>query len=157
VIDKSKENLWVRAEEVAPQGYHHIYDANGVSTLKDSYDHLSTPGKLVVYGFHSMLPKSGGNLDIRAWIKIVWNWFWTPTFDPLKMTGENKSVLAFNLSYLFDMTELFLEKMDFIWKLVDEGKVKGVPHFTEFPFRNVAQAHQSLESGNTIGKMILTI
>lgn len=37
--------------------YDIILDANGVSTLQQSYNHLCPGGKLVVYGFHSMLPK----------------------------------------------------------------------------------------------------
>ena len=37
VIDKSKENLWIRAKVISPQGYHIIFDANGVSTLRERY------------------------------------------------------------------------------------------------------------------------
>lgn len=48
------------AERFAPDGYDVICDANGVSTLGESYKHLRRAGKLVVYGFHSMMPKSGG-------------------------------------------------------------------------------------------------
>lgn len=36
-----------------------IYDANGVETLKQSYKHLCPEGKLVIYGFHTMIPKTG--------------------------------------------------------------------------------------------------
>ncbi|MEO8705125.1 MAG: zinc-binding dehydrogenase, partial [Kofleriaceae bacterium] len=60
VIDKSTQPLWREAKRIAPQGYDLILDANGVSTLADSYAHLRRAGKLVVYGFHSMLPKTGG-------------------------------------------------------------------------------------------------
>ena len=34
VIDKSTQNLWERAKVIAPEGYHIIFDANGVETLK---------------------------------------------------------------------------------------------------------------------------
>ena len=33
-----------------------------VETLTQSYKHLSSGGKLVIYGFHSMLPKTGGKI-----------------------------------------------------------------------------------------------
>jgi NADPH:quinone reductase-like Zn-dependent oxidoreductase len=59
-IDKSKENLWKKAEEYSPNGYDIVFDANGVETLQQSYNHLAPAGKLVIYGFHSMLPKTGG-------------------------------------------------------------------------------------------------
>ena len=55
IIDKGADDLWMRAEEIAPDGYDLIFDANGVSTLSDSYDHLRRPGKLVIYGFASIL------------------------------------------------------------------------------------------------------
>ena len=62
VIDKSVEDLWHKAEQFSPLGYSAIFDANGYATLRSSYDHLAPGGRLVVYGFHSMLPKSGGLL-----------------------------------------------------------------------------------------------
>ena len=59
VIDKSNQALWPEVERLAPDGFDAVFDANGVETLKQSYDHLAPTGRLVVYGFHSMLPKSG--------------------------------------------------------------------------------------------------
>jgi hypothetical protein len=37
VIDKSSSKLWVEAKKAAPKGFAAIFDANGVSTLADSY------------------------------------------------------------------------------------------------------------------------
>jgi len=34
VIDKSKQDLWATARSISPEGYHVIFDANGVETLK---------------------------------------------------------------------------------------------------------------------------
>lgn len=50
VINKSKEDLWQAAELHSPGGYQVVFDANGVETLQESYDHLAPGGKLVVYG-----------------------------------------------------------------------------------------------------------
>ena len=50
VIDKSKEDLWKAAESHSPGGYQVVFDANGVETLQESYDHLAPGGRLVVYG-----------------------------------------------------------------------------------------------------------
>ncbi len=60
VIDKSSEPLWDAARRHAPAGYDVVLDANGVSTLSGSYAALAPTGRLVVYGFHSMLPRQGG-------------------------------------------------------------------------------------------------
>ena len=84
VIDKSTENLWRRAEQLAPDGYDVILDANGVSTLGASYEHLRRAGKLVVYGFHSMMPKSGGRPN---WPKLALDASLKPLNDRLLALG----------------------------------------------------------------------
>src|SRR5207237_9610505 len=109
VIDKSAEDLWAAARRHAPGGYDVVLDANGVATLGESYAHLAPAGRLVGYGFHGMMPRQGGR---PQWLKLAWDWLRTPRFDPLRMTNENRSVLAFNLSYLFDRAEILQEGME---------------------------------------------
>jgi NADPH:quinone reductase-like Zn-dependent oxidoreductase len=151
VIDKSTQDLWGEAERFAPEGYDVICDANGVETLGDSYDHLRRAGKLVIYGFHTMMPKEGGKPN---WPKLVWGWLRTPRFNPLDLTADSKSVLAFNLSYLFDRTD-FLQAFiaDFEGWLAD-GAIEPPP-LTEYPLDDVARAHADIESGTTVGKLVL--
>lgn len=151
VIDKSSEDLWAAAERYAPEGYDIICDANGVATLGDSYAHLRTPGKLVVYGFHTMMPKTGGRPN---WLKLAWGWLRTPRFNPLDMTNSSKSVLAFNLSYMFEEKWLLNEAMTAIGDWLAEGKISPPP-VTTYPLERVADAHRDIESGKTIGKLIL--
>ena len=74
VIDKSTADLWQQAKLAAPSGFDAVFDANGVATLNESYEHLGALGKLCVYGFHTMLPKSGGVLGIWQWLKMVRDW-----------------------------------------------------------------------------------
>jgi NADPH:quinone reductase-like Zn-dependent oxidoreductase len=151
VIDKSSEDLWPAAERAAPQGYDVVLDANGVSTLGESFRHLARPGKLVVYGFHSMMPHEGGKPD---WVKLAWDWLRTPRFNPLQLTNENKSVMAFNLSYLFEQRHILEEAMGRMLGWVEEGRIV-MPPVTRFPMDRVAEAHQALESGKTVGKLVL--
>ena len=151
VIDKSTSDLWKEAEKISPTGFDVILDANGASTLKASYDHLAPTGKLLCYGFHSMLPKEGGKLD---YLKLVKTYLQTPRFNPLDMTQANKSLITFNLSYLFDKKEMFQEAILDLVKMIEEKKIAG-PQVTVFPFEKVAEAHKVLESGQTTGKIIL--
>ncbi len=153
VIDKSKEDLWRMARRYAPDGYDVVLDANGVGTLRESWKHLASPGRLVVYGFHTMMPKTGGRPN---YAKLAIDWLRTPRFDPLTMTNENKSVLAFNLSYLFERKAVFVEAMEKLLGWVDEGKIAG-PLVTAFPFDRVADAHRAIESGKTVGKLVLVL
>jgi NADPH:quinone reductase-like Zn-dependent oxidoreductase len=151
VIDKSTQTLWREAERIAPEGYDLILDANGVATLGDSYKHLRRAGKLVVYGFHSMMPKTGGRPN---WPKLALDYVRTPRFNPLDMTNASHSVLAFNLSYLFDRTDLMQEGIGQIVRWLDEGKLAAPPVVT-YPFADVARAHADIESGRTVGKLVL--
>lgn len=159
IIDKSKEDLWSSAEKFSPNGYHVIFDANGVATLNESYKHLAPMGKLVVYGFHTMLPKSSessaGAISLWQWLKIFWNYLWTPRFNPMKMTSENKSIMGFNLSFLFDQTEILQEAMSQLLSWVENGSL-SVCKVQEYPLKNAGKAHSDLESGKTVGKLILT-
>merc|ERR1719265_1254654 len=70
VIDKSSEDLWQAAAKVAPNGFAAIFDANGIATLKDSFNHLSMCGRLVVYGFHTNLPTSTGAINPLNWLRM---------------------------------------------------------------------------------------
>jgi len=52
-----------------------------------------------------MLPKTGG---IPNRLKLAWNYWRTPRFSPFSLTTRNHSVLGFNLSFLFDETDIML-------------------------------------------------
>ena len=152
VIDASSEDLWPAARRLAPEGYGLVFDANGVATLRQSYRHLGRPGKLVVYGFHSMLPKGTSR---ASWPRLLLAWLRTPRFDPLRMTNSNRSVLAFNLSYLFRQTDVLGEVMERLLGWLEEGRIVPPP-VTAFPFDRVAAAHREIESGRTVGKLVLS-
>jgi len=151
VIDKSTQDLWAEAERIAPDGYHLILDANGVSTLGDSYAHLRRTGKLVVYGFASFLPRKGGRPN---WLKLASGWLRMPRFNPLHMTQHSKSVLAFNLSYLFDEVELLREFLSELEGWLARGDIRPPP-ITTYPLDQAGRAHADIESGQTIGKLVL--
>lgn len=152
VIDKSQKNLWKEAVKIAPNGYDVILDANGIETLSESYKHLAAGGKLVVYGFHTMFSKGRGTPN---WLKMIWSYLRTPRFNPLEMTKDNHSVLAFNLSYLFNKEMLLNEALSAILQAVETNEIK-LAKVTAYPFEKAAMAHRDLESGQTIGKLVLT-
>ena len=153
VIDKSREDLWCKVHELCPDGFDVVFDANGPATLKQSYRHLAPAGKLVAYGFHSMLSTYGG---VPNYIKLLFQYFRIPRWSPLDITQENKSLIAFNLSFLFHRSDLLLESMQDLLRWVEEGKIKASA-IQPFAFEKVADAHRALESGTTVGKLILKI
>ena len=151
VIDKSSEDLWKRAEEIAPKGFDAVLDANGVETLKQSFEHTKQAGRLVVYGFATMMPQRGK----PNWVKLGWDFLRTPRFSPFDLLGKNKSVMAFNLSYLFDRRELLDEAMTYVLSHLKDGTFQ-LPDVTTYDVARVADAHRAIESGTTVGKLVVT-
>jgi NADPH:quinone reductase-like Zn-dependent oxidoreductase len=152
VIDKGTEDLWRRATELSPEGYDMILDANGASTLKDSYRHLKPAGRLLIYGFASMFSHSGR----KNYFRLIWYYLRTPHFNPFDLTGDNKTVSGFNLIYLFDRVELFHGIMKTLLKWDAKGNIPAMP-ITIFSFENVAKAHQAIESRESVGKLVLVV
>lgn len=151
VIDKSSDDLWQEARRLAPEGYEIILDANGTATLRQSYRHLALGGKLVVYGFHTMLRKGRGRPDR---LKLLWDYLRIPRFNPLEMTLSNRSVLAFNLSVMQSRLELLRMGMRELLTWAEEGRIRPLKT-SSYPIEKVAEAHRALESGQTIGKIVL--
>jgi NADPH:quinone reductase-like Zn-dependent oxidoreductase len=151
VIDKSTEDLWAEAERLAPEGWDVICDANGVATLKHSYEHLRRAGKLVIYGFHTMIPKTGGKPN---WLKLAADYLRTPRFNPLDLTMHSKSLLSFNLSYLYDRTDVLVEAMAELLGWLEDGSIEAPP-VTTYALADCAEAHKAIESGQTTGKLVL--
>lgn len=149
------EGRWEqRARAIAPEGYTMVFDANGADTLARSYALLGAPGKLVIYGFASMLPRGGSGRP--RWGKLAWDWLRTPRFNPLDLTTQNRSVLALNLSYLFERRALLTDSMRALVALAEAGRLRPPP-VREFAFDRVADAHRALESGATVGKLVLRV
>ena len=151
VIDKSSVSLWAEADRLQPDGYDIIFDPNGISTLKQSYIRLKPGGRLIIYGFASMLGQGHINK-----IKLIWDWLRTPRFSPFNLTTENRSVCGLNLIYLFDKVSFFRSNMELLLAKEKTGAISPIP-ITEFPFLKASEAHHYMESGKSFGKIALII
>jgi NADPH:quinone reductase-like Zn-dependent oxidoreductase len=150
VVVGADADAWLRLRALAPGGYDAVFDANGVATLGRSWEHLAPMGKLVVYGFASMLPRNGR----VNWLRLAWDWLRTPRFNPLQMTQTNRSVLACNLSFLSAQAPLLAEGMRWLLDRFAEGALQPPP-ITHYPLANAAEAQRDIESGRTVGKLVL--
>jgi NADPH:quinone reductase-like Zn-dependent oxidoreductase len=106
---------------------------------------------LIVYGSHSLLPKEGGRIN---YFKAAWGLIRTPRFNPLEMLSANKTVGGFNISFLFSRTDLLDAAMTELLLWLKEEKLRP-PAVTEIPFTQAAQAHRLIESGKSVGKIVL--
>lgn len=71
VIDKSRQDLWKEAERLAPEGYDIIFDANGVETLRQSYQHWDQAVNLSSTDFIRCFRKGRGHPIGLKWFGII--------------------------------------------------------------------------------------
>ncbi len=154
VIDKSSQDLWSSAKKVCPDGFSTIMDANGVSTLTDSYNSLAPSGRLIVFGFHSNLPLGQAMLNPFEWLKMAIKQSNMPKFDAMDLTVSNKSVLGFNLSFFADEREVLSDMFDQVVEWMRYEKLE-CPNVVEMEMKNVSLAHEFLQSGKSIGKIVM--
>jgi NADPH:quinone reductase-like Zn-dependent oxidoreductase len=72
------------------------------------------------------------------------------------MTLSNKTVSGFNLIFLFDKAAIFREMMNDLLVWDRDGYLPTMPT-TVYAFEDVAAAHKDMESGKTMGKLVLVL
>lgn len=151
VVVRAREDLWSTVDALAPDGLDVVLDAGGGPGLRDDWKRLAPGGRLVVYGAAAMLKRGRGKPD---WLKLGWAWLRTPRFDPLAMLQQNRSVMGFNLSYLFPRADALSEALG---ELLEAQAAGDLPHPTirTFPLAEAAEAHRAIETGETTGKLVL--
>lgn len=154
VIDKSSEALWPAVEAAAPGGFAAVFDANGVTTLSDSYAHLAQNGRLVTYGFHGNLPRGAELLSPWKWIEMAKGIVMMPRFDAMQLVLESRAVMGFNLSFFAEQHELIGAYFDQVveWLAADKLRVARVK---EFAMNDIGAAHGLIQSGASVGKIVL--
>lgn len=152
VLVREEGDLWGAADRAAPEGFDAIFDSAGLDTLRAGYERLKPGGRLVAFGFADLLPRGKARPNL---LRLAWNYLRVPRFSPLDMTTRNRGVLGFNLAFLFDKLILARDGLDAMLGWIAEGKIKKPP-VTPFPLERVADAHRALESGETMGKLVLT-
>lgn len=129
------------------------FDVIFVSSGKDLnqyYKKLNTNGKLIVYGFHSMVPQSEKSIfsAIFSYIKL-------PKFNPFNLVYENKTISGFNIIHLDPHSKEFqyIKKqfLDFLATGVMPKKQKIHSCVVE----DVNQAFVDLASGAVEGKVVI--
>jgi NADPH:quinone reductase-like Zn-dependent oxidoreductase len=150
VIVSPTYDVWDEVARISP-GVDLVLDAVGGRGLRRGFLALRPGGRLVTYGFASMMPKGGR----RNWPLLAWRWFRTPRFGPFELTFTNRTVAGFNLVHLFDRLELFEDSFRRLEELSTRGLVR--PWIgAVFPFTEAPAAQELLQSRRSTGKVILT-
>lgn len=126
-----------------------IMECIGGKILKIGYEQMAPMGRMISYG--SARYASVGNRP--NYLKLLYYYLTRPKIDPQTMTTDNKSVMAFNLIFLFHHVELMHELLDAIGKLELEKPFVG----HRLPFDQMKEAILLFQSGKTTGKVVLEV
>lgn len=132
-----------------PSAIPNTLECIGGKVLMDSYKLMERMGRLITFGSAHFASSSNGVNYIPLFLKYMKR----PKFDPLKMTTSNKSVMGFNLIWLFDKAHLYRKYMDEILEMNLGKPIVG----HRYPFQDAREALQLFQAGKTIGKVVLEI
>ncbi len=124
-----------------------VMDSIGGDIFKVSYRVLASQGRVVVYGSARYTSTSSK----PNYLKLALLYWRRPKVDPQTMINYNKSVMGFNLIYLYKKSEL-MEKI--IGELNQLNLEKPTIGHT-YSFENLHEAIYKFQSGKTIGKVVV--
>ncbi|MBY6211308.1 zinc-binding dehydrogenase [Microbulbifer agarilyticus] len=134
--------------QLSGQPLHAVLDGIGGKLQQQCFAALAPTGRLVVFGAAEFTPGDKPN-----WLKAAWLYLKRPRYDVMDMISTNKSVLAFNLIWLWQEQALFDELLSGC-----AGLSLPAPHVGhEYDFAQAHDAIECLRSGNSIGKVVLNI
>ena len=126
-----------------------VLDAIGGDVQLASFAALKPMGRLVVFGAAEFTP-SGNRPN---YLTAAWKFLRRPRYDVMSMISENKSVLAFNLIWLWEQQERMHVLLEELQKM--ELPPPHVGH--RFGFSEAHRALECLRSGKSTGKVVLEV
>jgi alcohol dehydrogenase len=126
---------------------HLIMECIGGKILKQGWKAMAPMGRMVAYGSASF--SSHG--DKPSWLKLYWKYLKRPKIDPLRLPTQNKSLMGFNLIYLYEQTDMMHEMLSALQAL--ELKPQHIGHV--FNFNEMHEAIHLFQRGETVGKVVV--
>lgn len=132
------------------EGVNVVLDPLGGMHWAKNYRLLRPTGRLIHYGFSSVVERNGRSLWrlLRGLIQI-------PFHTPLSLMRDNRAVMGINLAHLWDEVDLLRSWMAQIVAWYDEALFRPQIDAT-YPFNKAADAHTQIESRQNVGKVLLT-
>ena len=126
-----------------------ILECIGGKILKQGWDIMAPMGRMVVYG-NASFSSHGSKPNYPS---LLWRFLQRPKIDPLRLPTQNKSLMGFNLIYLYEQTDMMLHLLSKLQAL--QLKPQHIGHV--FPFTAMHQAIQLFQHGKTIGKVVVLV
>ena len=128
---------------------HVVMECIGGKVLMDGWKAMAPMGRMVVYGSASFATH-GSRPD---YLRMFWRYLKRPKIDPLRLPTQNKSMMGFNLIYLYEQTDLMHRMLAELQSLELEPQHIGYV----FPFKKILEAIRLFQRGQTVGKVVVVI
>ena len=126
-----------------------VLDAVLGPTFRPAFERLRPEGRYVVYGAADFM----SHASRPNYAALGWRYLRRPRIDPLAMISANRSLMAFNLIWLWERADRLPGAYAALERLLPRP-----PHIgARFPFEQAPEAMRLLQSGKTIGKVVLYV
>ncbi len=126
-----------------------VFDAVLGPWFRPALDRLAPEGRYVLFGASEFMP-TGQRPDYP---RLLWRYLHRPRVDPLAMIARNRSLIAFNLIWLWEQVERVPAAIRELAAYSSHPPHVGL----RFPFERAPDAMRALQSGDTIGKVVLEL
>lgn len=124
-----------------------IMECIGGSILKQGWEVMAPMGRMVVYG-NASFTSHGSKPNYP---RLLWKFLKRPKIDPLRLPTMNKSLMGFNLIYLYEQTDMMHQLLSELQALQLKPQHIG----QVYPFEDMHEAIRLFQQGKTIGKVVV--
>ncbi|QMU27533.1 alcohol dehydrogenase catalytic domain-containing protein [Adhaeribacter radiodurans] len=126
-----------------------IMECIGGKILMQGWKAMAPMGRMVVYGNASFSSHSSK----PNYLQLYWKYLKRPQIDPLRLPTQNKSLMGFNLIYLYEQTVLMHQLLNRLQAL--ELKPQHIGHVYEFS--QMQEAIHLFQRGKSVGKVVVRV
>jgi NADPH:quinone reductase-like Zn-dependent oxidoreductase len=124
-----------------------VMECIGGKILMQGWKAMASMGRMVVYGNASFATHTSK----PNYIKLYWKYLKRPKIDPLRLPTQNKSLMGFNLIYLYDQIDMMHQMLHQLAML--QLKPQHIGHVYEF--EDIQEAIHKFQKGETVGKVVI--
>ncbi|MDF9798537.1 NADPH:quinone reductase-like Zn-dependent oxidoreductase [Catalinimonas alkaloidigena] len=126
-----------------------IMECIGGKVLKQGWQAMAPMGRMVSYGSASFTSHGSS----PNYPRLIWKYLRRPKIDPMSLPTQNKSIMGFNLIYLYEQTDMMHEMLSGLQSL--QLKPQHVGHV--YNFEEMLEAIRLFQRGKSIGKVVVKV
>jgi NADPH:quinone reductase-like Zn-dependent oxidoreductase len=124
-----------------------VLESIGGNIFEDSFKALAPSGRIIIYGGAQFMSHSSK----PNYLNVFYKFLTRPKVDPLSLSNINKSVMGFNLIYLWDRPDELMNMAEEVLKMNLKRPYIG----KVFSFKNLIEALRYFQTGKSIGKVVV--